>query len=138
MIIYQGNKPNTNSHYPITSLICIIPIYMTCSWYTLGGKLLVSKSAIMQFVFMCSIDTWRLWTLSFTTKNLIFKLSFVISSIYSFESTLSTSKSTQILVQVHWFFLIIHIICPSQFYFSFVTQCFKNHFEISPKLHKNH
>ena len=37
----------------------------------LGGKPLVTGSAIMEFVLMCSIDTWRLWTLSFTTNNLM-------------------------------------------------------------------
>ena len=67
----QTQNLNTNSYYTRTSSMCTTPICVTCSWYTLGGKPLVSGSAIMEFVLMCSIDTWRLWTLSFTTKNLM-------------------------------------------------------------------
>ena len=48
------------------------------------------------------------------------------------------SIKLQSLVQVHCLFLIIHIVYPPQFHFFFVTQCLKNHFKISPKLHKNH
>ena len=49
----------------------------------------------------------------------------------------SPSIQLQSLVQVHCLFLIIHIVYPPPFHFSFVTQCFKNHLKISPKLHKN-
>ena len=48
------------------------------------------------------------------------------------------SIKLQSLVQVHCLFLIINIVYPPQFHFFFVTQCLKNHFKISPKLHKNH
>ena len=48
----------------------------------------------------------------------------------------SPSIQLQSLVQVHCLFLIIHIVYPLQFHFYFVTQCFKNHLKISPKLHK--
>ena len=48
-----------------------------------------------------------------------------------------SSIQLQSLFQVHCLFLIIHIVYPPPFHFSFVTQCFKNHLKISPKLHKN-
>ena len=48
-----------------------------------------------------------------------------------------SSIQFQSLVQVHCLFLIIHIVYPPPFHFSFVIQCFKNHLKISSKLHKN-
>ena len=64
----------------------------------------------------------------------------LLPSFSSFDSTLTTFNWLQIPIQTNYivFFLIIHIIHPLQFHFSFVTQCIKNHLEIAPKLHKNH
>ena len=59
----------TNFHYTSISPRWTTPIWATCSWNTLSGTHLVSESVIMKFVLICSIDTWKIWTLSLTTRN---------------------------------------------------------------------
>ena len=58
------------------------------------------------------------------------------SHLFIFNPPPPPSIQFQSLVQVHFLFLIIHIVYSPPFHFSFVTQCFKDHLKISPKLNK--
>ena len=91
------------------------------------------KCLLVHFAWLCEIFSWlcEMEIHNFSTPFWHFFHFFLLNPP---QPPLNQLQS---LVQVHFFFLIIHIICPSQFHFSFVIQCFKNHFKTSPKPHKN-
>ena len=91
-----------------------------------------TKPILFHFAWLCENFAW-----SCEIEKHVFPTPLCnFSHFFIFNPPSPPSIKLQSLVQMHFLFLIIHIVYPPPFHFPLVTPCFKNHLKISPKLNK--